>query len=139
MTVQGVRLGQPGLPIEPGARVVLDWPAPSQGVWKLIGLRVTEETSAFDLVEALARQASLIEAPVPCAIFAPYLQRWELEALSPTMPRDVDPLRIALPAVAVRLSQHVLVVGSRLRLMVENKHRDRALHFHAVLLLRAVP
>jgi hypothetical protein len=76
---------------------------------------------------------------VPCAIFAPYLQLWELEALSPTMPRDVDSLRIATPAVAVRLSQHVLVVGSRLRLTVENEHRDRALHFHAVLFLRAAP
>jgi hypothetical protein len=139
MTVQGVRLGQPGLPIEPGARTVLEWPAPSQGVWKLIGFRVTEESSAFDLVEALAHQASLIAGPVPCAIFAPYLQRWELEALSPTMPSAVAPLRIALPAVAVRLSQHVLVVGSRLRLTVENKHRDRALQFHAVLFVRAVP
>jgi hypothetical protein len=44
-----------------------------------------------------------------------------------------------LPAVTVRLPEHVLVVGSRLRLMVESKHRDRALHFHAVLFVRDVP
>jgi hypothetical protein len=137
MTVHGVRLEQTGPPIDPGARVVLEWIAPPEGVWKVVGLRVTEQASAFDLVEAVAHQASLIEAPVPCAIFVPYVEPWELEALSPTMPSDVDPLRIALPAVAVRLSEHALVVGSRLRLKVENKHRDTALHFRATLFVRA--
>jgi hypothetical protein len=133
MTVQGLRIEQLGRPIDPGARLVLEWPAPAEGVWKLIGLRVTEEASAFDLGEALADQAKLIETPLPCAIFVPYVQPWELQALSPTVPSDVEPLRLALPAVLVRFSEHTLVVGSRLRLTVENRHREQALHFRAVL------
>jgi hypothetical protein len=136
VTAQGVRIGQRGPAIKPGDRLVLDWPAPPQGVWKVVGLRVTEEASAFHLVEALAHESRLIDESVPCSTFAPYVQPWELDALSPTVPREVDPERLALPSVTVHFTEHTLVVGSRLRLRMQNRHQGKALNFRAALFVR---
>jgi|HubBroStandDraft_4_1064222.scaffolds.fasta_scaffold323492_1 hypothetical protein len=133
MTAYGVRVDSTGQPIQPGARLTLDWPVPAHGVWKFIGLRVTEEASAFDLLEVWAHQTRLSEISMPCAVFAPYIQAWELDSLSPTVPREVDPERFALPAAAVRFAEHALVVGSHLRLKVANRHSAKALRFRAAL------
>lgn len=133
MTAYVVRVDSTGLPIHPGACLMLDWPVPAHGVWKLIGLRVTEEASAFDLLEAWAHQTRLFEISIPCAVFAPYIQAWQLDALSPTVPREVDPGGLVLPAAAVRFAEHVLVVGSHLWLKVANRHSGKGLRFRAAL------
>ena len=57
--------------------MVVEWPAPPEGVWKLVGIRVAEEASVFDLVEVLAHQSKLVETPIECAIFLPNVQLWE--------------------------------------------------------------